>query len=33
LGLDRRDGPQAQCHQGAAQNEAKMLVFFHVLSG
>jgi hypothetical protein len=29
LGLRRRDGPQAQGEQGAAEKDAKAYLFFH----
>ena len=33
LGLRRRDGPQAQGKQGAAEKDAKAYLFFHAQAG
>ncbi len=33
LGLGRRDGPQAQGEQGAAEKDAKACLFFHAQTG
>jgi hypothetical protein len=33
LGLRRRDGPQAQGKQGAAEKDAKAYLFFHAQTG